>query len=123
MIDFARRAEEIRRELLALDLEKRPRVALVVVVEKDGRQAAHREPINIDVPDSMVAISEFQPLGGAAASFRSADTPQHRQQLRRNILRVVQQSAASIVARTVANLPAASDGLNVVDVRLEVIAS
>lgn len=107
---FARRAEAIHGEMLSIDLERRPRVHLLILAD-DGtsRIFAHRWPVEIELPDHA-----FLPESAALTSAR-------RDQLGRSIRAALLRSAAALVARTVANLPAASEGVRIVDARLEVI--
>lgn len=124
MTHFAERAESIRREMLAVDLDRAPRVALVVYIEDDaGQRHAHREPITLSVPD----FGQFQPLSGGAdpslafKQIQASDSPAQRARMRRGMAQGILRSAAELVARAVTNLPAAAQGARMVDARLEVI--
>ena len=123
-VDFAERAKAIRRQILALELPRSPRVALLIAAEDaSGRRVLHREPIDIAIPDSVCAVSQFAPCGNPSAMQHLAaiDTPDHRERMRRSVEALVLRAAADLVARGVANLPAEADGLRFVDAGLEVV--
>lgn len=128
-IDFARRAEAIRSEMLALDLSRRPRVCLLILADAgaegtdgadgaDGAQGAlgagqisgHRVPVDIELPGDEVVPSHFV----------QAATPAQHDAFRRRLAAAVLRAGADLVARTVANLAAAGEGVNIVDARLVV---
>lgn len=109
--DFAARAQEIGRAIMAVDLDRSPRVALLVIAaDAHRRRHMHREPIHINVPDDMLALKEF-----ANAS------PAERAQFRRGVRLAVLNAAARMVAAAVRKLPDVQGSLCILDAELEVV--